>query len=85
MEAGGFPKSVTVLQQYAFMKMSRQFELRREHFQTENQRLRANPWQGQHCVETVQWRKERVTCRFYMSASVGSWCGECLYKIRSQH
>ena len=84
MEACGFPESVSVLQQYAFMKTSRQSEPRREHFQT-GQHLRANPWQVQHRVETVQWRKERATCRVCMSAGVGNWHGECLYKIRSQH
>ena len=67
MEAGGFPESVSVLQQHAFMKLSRHFEPRREHFQRADQCLRANPWQGAHCVEPVQWRKEGAACRFCMS------------------
>ena len=54
MEAGRFPESVSILQQHAFMKLSRQFEPRQDHFQRADQYLRANPWQGAHCVEPVQ-------------------------------
>jgi hypothetical protein len=77
MEAGGLPSSATVLQQHKFMKLGRQSEPRREHFQTEDQHLRANPWRGAHCVEPVQWRKARATCRLCMSGR----CRRLVWKV----
>ena len=45
------------------MKLSKHIEPRKEHWQTEDQCLRANFWLRAHCVEPVLWRKERATCR----------------------